>query len=98
DLALAEQSQVSTTADLVNVMEDGLKNSIEALKEAQDDEFRKNWELRFGDKVLMKMSKLDFIRKMGMNHIVHHRGQLSVYLRLLNVPIPGMYGPSADEK
>lgn len=98
DLALAEQPEVNSAADLIDLMENGLKHTIEALKATQDDEFRKDWELRFGDKVLMKMSKLDFMRKMGLNHIVHHRGQLSVYLRLLDVPIPGMYGPSADER
>lgn len=55
------------------------------------------WTLRRGDHVIFHLPKVAALRAFGINHLVHHRGQLSVYLRLLNVPIPGMYGPSADE-
>ena len=50
-----------------------------------------------GDMVIFSMPKKVVIRSMSFSHLYHHRGQLSVYLRLLNIPIPGMYGPSADD-
>jgi len=53
--------------------------------------------LRRGDKVLLHMPKVGMIRTIGMNHSYHHRGQLSVYLRMLDVPLPAIYGTSADE-
>jgi hypothetical protein len=58
---------------------------------------REQWTFRAGDKVFFTLPRMVAIRNMALNHLVHHRGQLSVYLRLLDVPIPGMYGPSADE-
>ena len=54
------------------------------------------WSLIVGGHPVMTMPKAAVIRSVVMNHIVHHRGQLSVYLRLNDIPIPGMYGPSAD--
>ena len=53
--------------------------------------------MRMGPRVLVSESRAMLMRLMVVNHLVHHRAQLGVYLRLLNVPIPGMYGPSADE-
>src|SRR5688500_17141725 len=55
------------------------------------------WRLRSGDHVLFEMPRAMVVRFVGLNHVVHHRGQLSVYLRLLDVPLPSIYGPSADE-
>ena len=57
----------------------------------------KNWSLKNGDKTLMTMPKIAVVRTFVMNHVIHHRGQLSVYLRLNNVAVPSIYGPSADE-
>jgi len=56
------------------------------------------WILRNGDRVLMEMSRAAAVRYWGMNHIIHHRGQLTVYLRQLEVPLPPLYGPTADER
>lgn len=55
------------------------------------------WTAKMGDKVLMTMPKSALVRTLVLNHWYHHRGQLSVYLRLLDVPVPSIYGPSADE-
>ena len=55
------------------------------------------WTLRFGPKVIMEMSRLALVRTILLNHSIHHRGQLTVYLRLLDVPLPSVYGPTADE-
>ena len=65
---------------------------------ATDEDFEKMWTLRRGEHIIFTMPKKVVIRSMAYNHLVHHRGQLSVYLRLLDVPVPGMYGPSFDEK
>jgi uncharacterized damage-inducible protein DinB len=66
------------------------------LEKATDKELEPDWTLRNGDQIYSVESKGDVIR-MSYNQIVHHRAQLGVFLRLLNVPIPGSYGPSADE-
>ncbi|MDQ3713731.1 MAG: DinB family protein, partial [Acidobacteriota bacterium] len=69
----------------------------ETLKNTSDETFGQNWKLRNGEQIFLDMPKAGVIRGMVMNHIVHHRGQLSVYLRLNDIPVPALYGPSADE-
>lgn len=72
--------------------------SVKALLESMDDaKLMANWTATMGGKVLMTMPRLGLIRTLLLNHSYHHRGQLSVYLRLLDVPVPSIYGPSADE-
>ena len=56
-----------------------------------------SWRLMHGDRELMNIPRIAFLRSVMLNHWYHHRGQLSVYLRALDVPIPSIYGPSADE-
>ena len=53
--------------------------------------------MRIGGKVVLSGARAELVRRMGLTHIAHHRAQLGVYLRLLGVPIPGSYGPSADD-
>lgn len=69
-----------------------------ALAAGTDDQFGKTWTLKFMGKSIMVLPRAAAIRGVFMNHIIHHRAQLGVYLRMNNVEIPGMYGPSADEK
>ena len=64
---------------------------------ASDEDLRKHWKLTFGDRVIVDAPRALLYRTIFLNHIVHHRAQLGVYLRLLNLPVPGLYGPSADE-
>lgn len=61
------------------------------------DGFAATWTLRRGSHVLSETTRAAALRQLGISHLVHHRGQLTVYLRLLDVPVPGLYGPSADE-
>lgn len=68
-----------------------------ALEQVDDARLMHTWELRVGDRVVLSMPRLAAMRGMVLSHIVHHRGQLSVYLRLTGTPVPGLYGPSADE-
>ncbi len=68
------------------------------LAAASDQDLMKNWTLLAGGKEIFTMPRVACVRGMIMNHLIHHRAQLTVYLRLLNVPVPGLYGPSADEQ
>lgn len=68
------------------------------LEKATADDLKVEWTLRSGDQVWFTLPRAAVFRSFVMSHLVHHRAQLSVYLRLLDVPVPGMYGPSADEK
>jgi uncharacterized damage-inducible protein DinB len=71
--------------------------SKDALKKMDDARLTSTWSLTKKGKVLMSVPRIAFIRSILMNHNYHHRGQLSVYLRMLDVPVPSIYGPSADE-
>jgi uncharacterized damage-inducible protein DinB len=68
-----------------------------ALAAASDEELNKDWTLKSGGAVIFSEPRIAVFRGMILNHNVHHRGQLTVYLRLRNVPVPALYGPSADE-
>ncbi len=86
-----------TTEDLLEFFDKNLAEAAEVLKNMTDDRFMESWSLRNGEKVYFTMPKIVAMRSFVMNHIVHHRGQLSVYLRLNDIAVPSMYGPSADE-
>ncbi len=87
----------NSTEELVGILDSNVDKATTALKNAATEDFHKAWILRNGDNVFFTMPKIGVIRSMAYSHHYHHRGQLSVYLRLLDIPIPGMYGPSADE-
>jgi len=70
----------------------------QALHASDDEKLTHNFRLHRGEQTIMEMPKGAAVRIMGLNHSIHHRGQLTVYLRLLDIPVPGLYGPSADEK
>ena len=91
-----EQKSITTTRDLIKLFEESLADGKKHLSKAREKDLEPNWTLRNGDQVYSVNTKADVIR-MTYCQIVHHRAQLGVYLRLLNVPIPGSYGPSADE-
>lgn len=87
---------VSNTKDLMELFEKSLKNGFSELKEENEKKMDEPWTLRNGDEIYSTTSKAEVLR-MTMNQITHHRAQLGVFLRLLDIPIPGSYGPSADE-
>ncbi len=89
--------QAQSTEDLVAYFEKNVQEALEALQAATDEALMEPWSLRNGETIYFTMPRIAVIRSMALNHLIHHRGQLSVYLRLLEVPVPGMYGPSADE-
>lgn len=92
-----ELPEIKTADDLVKLSEANIQKAIGDLQKADDEQLFATWTFRRGDQVIFSLPRAAAIRSMAMNHLIHHRGQLSVYLRLLNIPVPGMYGASADE-
>jgi uncharacterized damage-inducible protein DinB len=87
----------SSKQDLLRIFDENYQKAANAIGSCKEEDFKAMWSLKRGDQVIFTLSKLSSIRRMGINHIIHHRGQLSVYLRLLDVPVPSVYGPTADE-
>lgn len=83
---------------LLQLFQANLDNALADLSAMSDDDFTTVWTVRRGEQIMMQLPKKVAIRGWGFSHQIHHRGQLSVYLRLLDIPVPGMYGPSADER
>ena len=86
-----------SNAELLERFDRNISAAVEALQQQPDERMGDQWRLRSGDHVLFEMPRALVVRFVGLNHVIHHRGQLSVYLRLLDVPVPSIYGPSADE-
>jgi uncharacterized damage-inducible protein DinB len=74
------------------------KEARAALASVSDEELSKGWTLLAGGQKIFTLPRIACVRGMVMNHLIHHRAQLTVYYRLLGVPVPGLYGPSADEQ
>jgi len=88
----------ASTEALLEAFDTQSEQVHEALAALSEDDLDRSWTLRHGDHVVFSQPKAEVIRIWCTNHLVHHRGQLSVYLRLLDVPLPMIYGPSADER
>ncbi len=88
---------LESAAQLVRVFDEGAAKVREALGKTDDAAWSDKWRLSFEGKTLFAGTRFVAYRQMFLNHIVHHRAQLGVYLRLNDVPLPGTYGPSADE-
>ncbi|MBY0494406.1 MAG: DinB family protein [Cyanobacteria bacterium] len=86
-----------STDEILAAHDQSIKTSKDLLGKIGDAGLDKMWSAKAGDNTLMSMPKGSLVRAIVMNHWIHHRGQLSVYLRLLDVPLPSIYGPSADE-
>ncbi|MBZ5856220.1 DinB family protein [Flavihumibacter profundi] len=89
---------INHTEDILSLFDQLKAEALEALENVTDEELGRNWTLKNGSHVFFTLPKGAVLRSMVFNHIIHHRGQLSVYLRMNNVAVPGLYGPSADEK
>jgi uncharacterized damage-inducible protein DinB len=91
------QPAFSTTAALVAAFDANVASARAALATTTDAELAVPWALKRGSTVIFSLPRAVALRTFLLNHLVHHRGQLSVYLRLLDVPLPPIYGPTADE-
>jgi uncharacterized damage-inducible protein DinB len=85
------------SADMVADFDKNIADALETLNATPNETFGENWTLKNGEQVFFTMPKAVVIRGFVFSHIIHHRGQLAVYLRLLDIPVPSIYGPSADE-
>jgi uncharacterized damage-inducible protein DinB len=84
--------------ELLEVFDKTRKEARAALAAGNDAAFAKPWALLMSGRELFREPRSAVLRRMVLNHLIHHRGQLTMYLRLLNVPVPALYGPSADEQ
>ena len=92
-----EPENIQSIEVLLSYFDELLEEAKEALLAVKDEEFNKEWSMTYGDEVLFTLPKKQVARIFCMNHLVHHRAQLGVYLRILNIPVPSVYGPSADD-
>lgn len=96
DLSTAAKYGYHSTEALLAEFDKNVSEARAALAATADPDFEKSWSLVSGDKVFMTM-KRGAVTRQNISHLVHHRAQLGVYLRLLDIPVPSMYGPTADE-
>jgi uncharacterized damage-inducible protein DinB len=91
------QAEAKSRQEVLDTFSRSQETAKGTLKKMDDAKLMSMWSLTKNGKVLMSVPRVGFIRSILMNHMYHHRGQLSVYLRILDVPVPSIYGPSADE-
>ena len=92
-----EPAQVASNADLLAILEKSLEEAQSSLQQTNEARLNERWVLRTGETIHADMSVYEMIRN-SCSQVTHHRAQLGVYLRLLDIPIPGSYGPSADDQ
>ena len=96
DLASGGKYTTEKTETLLAAFDKNVREARAALAATRDEAFETKWSLMMGPQTLLTETRRAMVRQ-TINHLVHHRGQLSVYLRLLDVPVPSIYGPTADE-
>ena len=89
--------QPASSAEILAAHDEGVKKTKSAITRIGDAGLHQNWQATKNGVAFLKMPKIALVRAIVLNHAYHHRGQLSVYLRLIDVPVPSIYGPSADE-
>lgn len=92
-----KEEQGSTTAEVLALFDKNVAEARAAIESTSDEEFYKNWRLSAQGQEIFTMPRIQCMRSFVMNHMIHHRAQLTMYLRLNDLPVPGLYGPSADE-
>jgi uncharacterized damage-inducible protein DinB len=92
-----KSAATDSVSDILETFDKNISSAAERLKTLSDERLLTSWRYKYGEQVIFEIPRLAVIRVMALNHLIHHRGQLSVYLRLLNVPLPPVYGPTADE-
>ena len=89
--------EIAGIADALEHFDVGVKAFTEAAKDQTDEHLMGRWQMVIGGQAVIDMPRIGVIRGMLLNHLIHHRGQLSVYMRMNDIPLPALYGPSADE-
>jgi uncharacterized damage-inducible protein DinB len=89
--------ELGSRREILELLDKNEAAFAENVKGKEDAEMLALWKMHVGDEILFELPRVLALRRMVINHTIHHRGQLTVYLRLTDVPVPGVYGPSADE-
>lgn len=99
DFAVEEYKpfEPKNSEELLQYFDEYLEKAKKILETTTDETLMQNWTMRNGEQVYFTLPKVVVLRSFCFNHLIHHRAQLGVYLRLLNIPLPGSYGPTADE-
>ena len=97
ELTTQQSQPLRTSRELVQALDEGVAEAREALANTTDEHLMKPWRLLFAGKVVSEEPRHLMLRGGVFNHLAHHRGQLTVYLRLNDAPVPAIYGPSADD-
>ncbi len=92
-----ERPTYKSNVELLSAFDQNVAKARAAIASKSDAQMMESWSLKNGEKVLITLPKAGVLRSFLLNHLIHHRGQLSVYIRLKDVPVPSIYGPSADE-
>jgi uncharacterized damage-inducible protein DinB len=92
-----EMPKAGTQKELLALFDESSAKGRAAIAKSSDEHLLKPWSLLMGGKTLFTMPRIAVLRTFLMNHLIHHRAQLGVYLRMNNLPVPALYGPSADE-
>lgn len=91
------RSGLTGVNELLNLLETGYEENRKLIESMDESAYFDTWTLKAGDHIIAEMPRAGALRFIVTNHLIHHRGQLTVYLRLLDIPVPGIYGPSADD-
>jgi uncharacterized damage-inducible protein DinB len=92
-----QKASHKTSGDLLAAFDQNVAKARAAIESKSDAEMMTTWTLKRGEQVLLSMPKVGVLRSFLLNHLIHHRGQMSVYIRLKDIPVPSIYGPSADD-
>ncbi|MDH4036039.1 MAG: DinB family protein [Candidatus Krumholzibacteria bacterium] len=92
------QSNTGTVPEILDTFDANIARSYETLGALTPEQLLAPFRYRYGDRVIFELPRFVVIRSTTFNHLIHHRGQLSVYLRMLGVALPAIYGPTADER
>ena len=87
----------TTRAEVLQTFDERSKAALESMKQLTPENLMQPWSLKMGDQVFFTLPRAVVLRTFSISHMIHHRAQLNVYYRQVGVPVPGLYGPSADE-
>jgi uncharacterized damage-inducible protein DinB len=88
---------LTSSQDILDEFDANVVKLEQLLDDCDEQALGEEWTLRNGDHIILRQPRANALRTFGLSHMIHHRAQLGVYLRLLDIPVPGLYGPSADE-
>jgi uncharacterized damage-inducible protein DinB len=94
----APKPAFDTRKAMLKMFDDNVAQAVGAIADTSDEEIKKPWALKNRGVVVFSLPRVAVLRSFVMNHLIHHRGQMTVYLRLKSVPLPAIYGNTADEK